>query len=742
MPGLEFNDETAVDTSENPRHSAIRHTIEHAAHLLPSQGPITVFVHHNTLHAFEHLDFDAGVQAGGRMLGCHAYLPEDRYREKLQRGRIRIDDLEAVLQEDLGDEADRLVSIFCTRYALRLSMLQFPLHTGSTHELRWVVAETDALRRFRDEVPAKVREEMLSDTRKAVLDRTTAAQGASEDPSPAHRASIRTLDIVLDQFDTTSLGSWNDRTWEAFVLNYLWRTCCEGVRKAVTEAGRAGEEHVSDRVDDPSISTAPKGAFKRHRDVLLKSGADDADLPVHETLVRFCSAFLDQGFADWNLPNRKLGFYRSFLQLYGGGFVPSRWLRAVRRECRRLLGADMEPIESIEESLALLGVAEAEQEAFIRQTLLALRGWAGMLWQMETNAEWSPSPAPSGSLIEYLAIRLMLDRLALQTAASDLCGFTRPLSELRDTFGHDEQTVDRNDFDLRAFTVFQLAQVLGWRPRDLENLAPQQWAVLVHEIDAFPALQRRRIYHRAFERKYRNETLDAVIAHNSPQNINPLSISQQCEQGLLNSPARADDSPTGAIGCSQPLFQIACCIDEREESFRRHLEEIQPDCETFGIAGFFGVAMYYRGLSDAHFTPLCPVNVKPDHYVVENAAYSAMEVERRRADARRRLGHATHQGASGNTLFRRGGVLTGLFGSIAAIPLVARVFFPRATARIQELVGRIVHTGSTELQLERIERGPGQDERPHRAIASQRWRPLLKVVCVPWGLLKPTYFRA
>ena len=114
------------------------------------------------------------------LLGCHAYLPEDRYREKLGRGRIRVDDLEAVLQEDLGDEADRLVSIFCTRYALRLSMLQFPLHTGSTHELRWVVAETDALRRFRDEVPTSVRAEMLSDTRKAVLDRTTGGDSKRE----------------------------------------------------------------------------------------------------------------------------------------------------------------------------------------------------------------------------------------------------------------------------------------------------------------------------------------------------------------------------------------------------------------------------------------------------------------------------------------------------------------------------------------------------------------------------------
>src|SRR5262245_21629749 len=110
------------------RRSRLTSVIEHAAHLLPAQGPITVFVHHNTLHALEEHKFDAAVKEGSRIVGSQPYLPEATFRQHLARGRIRPEDLSAVLLDDLADDADILIGPFGTRFHVRLAMLQHTLH--------------------------------------------------------------------------------------------------------------------------------------------------------------------------------------------------------------------------------------------------------------------------------------------------------------------------------------------------------------------------------------------------------------------------------------------------------------------------------------------------------------------------------------------------------------------------------------------------------------------------------------
>lgn len=665
MPHTHASSITPETDPHQGAYDHLRHAIEHAAELLPAQGPITVFIHHNTLHAFEHLKFEEGVEKGARVYGCQPYLSEERYREEFARGRIHKDDLEWVLQDDLGDSADVLLGQLGTRYHFRLAMLQYPLRIGLVEELRWFIAETDALMQFRKDAPPEMRQRFIRETERWVMRNLhDGKDGKSVGSSRSiDRRGLQLLADLLEHFGRSSIESWSEETWEAVSLQALWRVCRVGVH---------GIERSSPAAHAP----------RRHRDLLLEVTNVDSDNLVNEVLIRFCAAFLDQGVAPWPLPHRDLGFYAAFRSLYGQPVgPPDLWLRPLRAVLRRIDDLGLSPLDSIRESLELLGVPENEWTDYLSSTLLALRGWAGMIHQMELRGDRVAVPAPQGSLVEFLAVRLILDRLALASVARDELGFSDPLHELQPQL---QARLARRDgqVDQRAFLVFQLAQVRGWHPAALVRFTKQEWAQIVEEIEAFGSLERRRMFHRAFERRFRIQTLDAMALHAS--------------------------TPRGRV--SHPKYQVICCLDEREESFRRHLEEISPQAETFGVAGFFSVAMYYRGAADAHFVPLCPIVIRPQHWVVEDVESDQEKIHQRRAMARKAIGTASRGVHLGSRSLASGALLTAGLGVIASVPLVARVLFPRLTSLVRRSASRFLQPPkATQLRLERSDPTPGEE---------------------------------
>jgi len=62
------------------------------------------------------------------------------------------------------------------------------------------------------------------------------------------------------------------------------------------------------------------------------------------------------------------------------------------------------------------------------------------------------------------------------------------------------------------------------------------------------------------------------------------------------------------------------CIDDRECSFRRYIEEVDPNSQTFGTPGFFGVEFYFQPQGGKFFTKLCPAPVTPKYLIREEHA--------------------------------------------------------------------------------------------------------------------------
>jgi uncharacterized protein len=101
--------------------------------------------------------------------------------------------------------------------------------------------------------------------------------------------------------------------------------------------------------------------------------------------------------------------------------------------------------------------------------------------------------------------------------------------------------------------------------------------------------------------------------------------------------------------------------------------------------------------------------MKPVHYVQEEVNYSLAHSHRRRLDTRRTLGNASHRWHRHTRTFA-GGVATSMLGSLASIPMVTRILFPRATARVRRYFGQIIQPPPiTELSLQRNEDPPSEE---------------------------------
>jgi hypothetical protein len=169
--------------------AAVRHVqacLQHLAHLLPAQAPLRDFVHHNTLHAFQHLPFTDALKEASRLSGARPWLDENRCRELFRQGRMDAGDLDAALRQTAQTRVDELLGVgtpIALRRGdvLRAALLTPPAAISATR-LRWQREEKGAFERLQADLEPGARQRLLStaaadgdDERAAVADLWAAA---------------------------------------------------------------------------------------------------------------------------------------------------------------------------------------------------------------------------------------------------------------------------------------------------------------------------------------------------------------------------------------------------------------------------------------------------------------------------------------------------------------------------------------------------------------------------------------
>lgn len=82
---------------------SIEKSLKRLKHYLPTQAPLKDFVHHNTLHAFQHEKFHEGIQMASHIFGYSVYLPANEFHEKFKAGEIDEAHLKAAFEHQISD---------------------------------------------------------------------------------------------------------------------------------------------------------------------------------------------------------------------------------------------------------------------------------------------------------------------------------------------------------------------------------------------------------------------------------------------------------------------------------------------------------------------------------------------------------------------------------------------------------------------------------------------------------------
>ncbi|MEE9343957.1 MAG: DUF2309 domain-containing protein [Gammaproteobacteria bacterium] len=645
----------AIQSSHEDLFKRLQQAIKQMEQVLPGQASIKDFVHHNTLHGFEHLPFQEAVEKACKITGNHGYLPEKQCRALYHEGRITQTGLKTAIEGTPALKANELIfkseSRDISRSDIYLTRLLHPIKAVTGCQINWELGEMKALQTFQSDVDSTARDRVLTSTKmeehEAINDLWSACLHILDlDHFIAHPEDMLDLTPEKAQSMLSQMVPDVDHPEGQPVIDAL-------IRKQAHQEIEKLFGQVGDRL-------TLEGMLKQ------LTGEDMLE-EMRPVLVRYMAAFLDQGFSAWPGPGREAGFY-------------SFWRKSAAKDIARVFDDFpdwSDTLEALPEDafdtviieLRWLGLDEEKWEGYLQRLALELPGWSGMFLWRHNRPGYADLDTVNVNMIDYLAVRLVMERLFAQRLCRNLWQIEASLDVIRWYFNHHlpEFLVRQNFYNTHlpeylstlaqhhlscsdvcntddqqwwhlahliwtwrhsiskgnpnghnlfssGWPLFRLSQHLGLCGAEIRKLNMTQVDMIFECLKTMDAQQAGFLWLQAYEQHYRDQFFN----------------------GVKNNHRRGRWSTRD----SRPDAQIVFCMDDREEGIRRHLEEHNPGIETLGAGGFFGLPINWRGLDDEQITPLCPVVVTPSHEIRElpkKHAEPLLKKHQRRRSIRLRL---------------------------------------------------------------------------------------------------------
>ena len=578
--------------------------------VLPIQAPLSDFVHFNPLMHYESMHFSDAHREVYQQTGALCYLDNSEYRDNFHKERITSDDLLSVLDTHIPTDQDTELFASSDRHFKRkdiyFTALTQDIKAINYRKLLWKIEVENALTQLQKDIPNAVRKHFLS------IAKTQQQHDEREAVSALWNSCLKHFKLKDDP------AHYSDFT--DYSLLEVWQQIEDKIHSK-GEQNLTPKELIlqkSNRIKERLFQQAGKTITLRS---LLKRLTDTDILDdIQPILIRQMSAWLDLGVSTQK-EKKTQRFYHFWKEHALRDISP--YLEGFETWYDYVSSLSDDPFETIANELLRIGIPQEDWGSYLKCLALEMPGWSGMFNWREKNPNYS-GVNTSVEMVDYLAVRLTLEHLFCRHLTSEHWHIDATLPDLRSHFSG-----NINELFVRYYTYNKelpeyLQSISGQLlASNKDHISKKKWHEIAHLMLTWVLISDYIIDTKTYTRAWRlfHAAQHFALCSNDIEQLNTRQVDDLLEilqtlddpntsgylwlqayehnycEGIYNALLENHNKGNWPDRESRPTAQIIFCMDDREESIRRHLEDIAPDVETIGAAGVFGLPNNWQSLA-------------------------------------------------------------------------------------------------------------------------------------------------